>query len=40
MYFFTVFFAAVNYSQVYEGSPRDGKVGIAEGVVYNFMSAH
>ena len=40
MYFFTVFFAAVNYSQVYEGSPRDGKRGIAEGVVYNFVSAH
>lgn len=40
MKFFAFILAAVNYSQSYEGSVRDGKVSFAEDVVDDFVASH
>ena len=40
MTFYAVFLAAVNYSQGYQWSPRDGEMRLTEIIVYEFMAVH
>jgi len=40
MCFFAVLLTAVNYSQLYEGSPSDGKMRITEGIVDKLVPIH